>query len=95
MKPELMLELLEDVASKMNVRVSYEPLQASVGNGGLCRVKDQYRVIVDKRATADERITILAQALATFDIAAVPMTDKVRTVIRQNEGSGRKRRAAA
>ena len=64
MKPEVVLELLEAAAEQLNVRVSYEQLQTSVVHGGLCRVKGDYRIIVDKRASAEERVTTLATALA-------------------------------
>ena len=64
MKPEVLLELLESAAEQLKIRVSYEPLQSSVVPGGLCRVKGEYRVIVDKRASAEERVSTLANALA-------------------------------
>ena len=64
MKPEVVLELLEAAAEQLKVRVTYEPLQTSVVHGGLCRVKGEYRIIVDKRASAEERVTTLATALA-------------------------------
>jgi hypothetical protein len=93
MKPEVMLELLEAAAAQLAVKVSYEPLAAAVsagGLGGLCRVKGQYRVIIDKRATASERVTTLATALATFDTTELELPPQVRDVLRQHEGSGRK-----
>lgn len=95
MKPEVLLELLEGAADQLGIRVSYEPLQSSVGNGGLCRVKGVYRVIVDKRATAEERVTTLATALATFDTSELELPQKVRDVLRAHEGSGKHRRTAA
>jgi hypothetical protein len=64
MKAPAMLEALEDAATRLEVRVSYEPLAATVGHGGLCRVRGQYRVIIDKRATTEERVATLAQSLA-------------------------------
>lgn len=66
MKAEVLLEQLETTAERLGVKVSYEQLAASVGHGGLCRVKGQYRVIIDKRATPQERVTTLAAALATI-----------------------------
>ena len=71
MKPDVMLSKLEDAATQLGVRVSYELLAASVGHGGLCRVKGEYRVIVDKRASTEERVTTLAGALARLDAAAL------------------------
>ena len=95
MKPDVLLELLESVADQLGIKVSYESLQTSVGHGGLCRLKGQYRVIVDKRATSEERVTTLATALATFDTSELEIPQKVREVLRQHEGSGKHRSSAA
>ena len=56
MKPEALLELLENVADQLGIRVSYEPLQSSVVTGGLCKVKGAYRIIIDKRAQMNDRV---------------------------------------
>ena len=92
MKPEVVLELLEAAAEQLKVRVSYEPLQTSVVHGGLCRVKGEYRIIVDKRASAEERVTTLATALARVlkqageaAGAAIELPPKVREVLRMHE----------
>lgn len=91
MKPEVLLESLESVAEQLKVRVSYEPLQTSVVHGGLCRVRGEYRIIIDKRATAEERVTTLATALArvaqitALDLRAIDVSPKVRDVLRMHE----------
>lgn len=91
MKPEVLLELLEAAAEQLKVRVSYEPLQTSVVHGGLCRVKGEYRIIVDKRASAEERVTTLATALAqvikltNVDATTLALSPKVRDVLRMHE----------
>jgi hypothetical protein len=93
MKPEALLELLESAAEQLKVRVSYETLQTSVVHGGLCRVKGEYRIIVDKRASAEERATTLATALAQviqqtkLDLATLELPPKVRDVLRMHEPS--------
>jgi hypothetical protein len=93
MKPEVVLELLEAAAEQLKVRVSYEPLQSSVVHGGLCRVKGEYRIIVDKRASAEERVTTLATALAQVlkqpgaTDTAIELPPKVREVLRMHEPS--------
>jgi hypothetical protein len=87
MKPAPLLELLETAAAAADVKVSYEQLGhfSHIGHGGLCRVKGQYRVIIDRRATAGERIQTLASALASAlspeQIAGQPA--KVRDAIEQ------------
>jgi hypothetical protein len=97
MKPEVLLELLESAAEQLKVRVSYETLQTSVVHGGLCRVKGEYRIIVDKRASAEERATTLAAALAQMiqqtqlDLATLALPPKVRDVLRMHEPSPARR----
>lgn len=98
MKPEVLLELLENAAEQLQIRVSYEALQSSVvtgGHGGLCKVKGEFRIIIDKRATAEERVVTLATALAKFDISELELADKVREVIRTYESSSKHRQTAA
>ena len=61
-----MLELLEAAADQLAIKVTYEPLQTGGisglgssmrggGFGGLCRVNKAWRIIVDKRASNEER----------------------------------------
>jgi len=86
MKPEVMVELLENAAEQLGIKVSYEPLQTSgiqTGlRGGLCRVKGTYRIIIDKRATNEERMTTLATAIAGFDTTELELSQKVRDLLR-------------
>jgi hypothetical protein len=67
---QAMLEELEAVAVALAVKVSYEAIAASVGSGGLCRVRGEYRVIIDKRTQLSERVAALAQALAQLPALA-------------------------
>jgi hypothetical protein len=61
--------------------------------GGLCRVKGAYRIIIDKRATAEERMTTLATALAGFDTTELELSQKVRDLLRMYVGTGPRRAA--
>jgi hypothetical protein len=81
MKPDALLEELERAAETLSVKVSYELMQASVGHGGLCRVKGAYRVIIDKRASVHERVATLAQSLAKLDTGGVRLSPKVREMV--------------
>jgi hypothetical protein len=81
-KPEALLEELETTADRMAVKVSYEALQAAVGSGGLCRVKGVYRVIIDKRASTNDRVQMLAQALAQVGVpTTIELSRAVRDVL--------------
>jgi len=92
-----MLELLEGAADQLGIKVSYEPLQTSgisTGlRGGLCRVKGAYRVIIDKRATDEERVATLAAAVASFDTSELELPPQVREVLRMYVGTGPRRAA--
>jgi len=98
MKPEVLLELLENAADQLGIRVSYEQLQSSVVTGGLCKVKGVYRIIIDKKATPEERVATIATALATFPAARLDelaLPAKIRELLRLHEPSGKHRRTAA
>jgi hypothetical protein len=83
MKPEQMAEALEGAAEQLHVRVRYEPL--NVGDvkspGGLCRVHRDWWVLIDKKASAPERVAILCDALSRFDTDAVFLPPKVRQAV--------------
>lgn len=89
MKPAVMLEALESAAVQLDIKVTYEPLQTALAQsavrGGLCRVKGGdrmiWRVIVDKRATDEERVATLASALAKFDTGELKLPPKVRELL--------------
>jgi hypothetical protein len=97
MKSDVMLDLLEGAAEQLGIKVSYEPLQTSgiqTGlRGGLCRVKGTYRVIIDKRATNEERVTTLATAIAGFNTKDLELPQQVRDLLRMYEGTGPRRAA--
>ena len=95
MKPEVLLELLENAADQLGVRVSYDTLQTSVLHGGLCKVKGEYRIIIDKKATTEERVVTLATAIATFDTSELELAPKIREVLRTYEGTGTKTKRTA
>jgi hypothetical protein len=97
MKSDVVLEVLESAAEQLGIKVSYEPLQ--IGGlqtglrGGLCKVKGTYRIIIDKRATNEERVTTLATAIAGFDTTELELPQKVRDLLRMYEGTGPRRAA--
>ena len=81
MKPDVLLAALESAAHDLGVKVSYESLGTNVGLGGLCRVKSEYRVIVDKRAGVGERVATLATALGELDTNGVELAAEVREAL--------------
>ena len=80
-KKESLLSKLEAAAQALGVTVSYESITASIGPGGLCRVKGSYRIIVDRRAAPPERVAVIASSLARLDTSAVELDPAVASAI--------------
>ena len=89
MKAEQLTEILETAATQLGVKVQSESLQASgpTGGGGLCKVKGEWRVIIDKKTAASERASILADALATMDTANLALPPKVQELLTQRRAA--------
>ena len=81
MKLEPLLQELEGAAQKLGVRVSYESLAESVGGGGLCKVKGVYRVIIEKRSTVGEKVSMLGRALAEVGAENVFLSPAARAIV--------------
>ncbi len=82
MKVAEQLRELERVAEELGVRVSYEPMAGLVsGAGGLCRVRGEYRIIIDRRIRPPERINLLADALGRFDSRPLEMPQAIRNLL--------------
>ena len=82
--PELLAEL-EEAAKTLEVRVTYEAMSGELGAGGLCKVKGEWRVIIDKRATPGDRLSILALALSRVPregVTVSPAVEKLLTDVR-------------
>lgn len=81
MKLDDTLQALEDAAQKKAIKVTYEPLGGELGAGGLCKVKGEYRIIIDKRATVGERIAMVAHALAGFPLDDIFIAPEIRDLL--------------
>ena len=89
MRAEQLIEILENAAQQLGVRVQYEALAAAgpTGGGGLCKVKGEWRVIIDKKTAPSERAAILADALATMDTEGIFLPPKVREMLAQRRAA--------
>jgi hypothetical protein len=91
MKPEQLTEALETAAKQLGVSVRYEPLAPGgvSGSGGLCKVKGEWWVIIDKKATPSERAAVLADALSTFDTDGIFLPPKARDAVQARRAARR------
>lgn len=70
---------LEQIATALSIKVSYDDLRTS--KGGSCRVMDTRRIIINKHLQVSEKINLLARELGAFDLGGLDIPDKVRKKI--------------
>jgi hypothetical protein len=82
MKMDEILAELEATAAKVGVTVQHDSLTGEgTGQGGLCKVRGQWRIIVDRKATPGEKVVVLAQALGAFDLEGVFLSPVTRDLL--------------
>jgi len=89
MKAEQLTEILETAARQIGVKVRYENLSAAgpTGGGGLCKIKGEWCVIIDRKTAPSERASILSDALAAMDTDGIFLPPKVREMISQRRAN--------
>jgi|SRR6516164_3266823 hypothetical protein len=88
MKPEQITETLEQAATQLGVQVRYETMTGEVaGAGGLCKLKGQWCVIIDRKVTPAERAATLTEALAQLDTDSVFLPPEIRDALAAARGT--------
>jgi hypothetical protein len=89
--PARVLAELEALAGRLGIAVRAEPLAGEILDGragGLCRLRGRPLVVVDSRLGTEDRIDVLAAALATFDLDGVFVPPAVRERIEAARAGG-------
>ena len=82
MKPEQTVEALEQAASQLGVQVRYETMTGdAAGSGGLCKIRGNWCVIMDRKTPPAERAATLIDALTGFDTDTVFLPPKIRDTL--------------
>lgn len=83
MNETTILQNLEGIAEKLNLKVSYENLRKLrvFSKGGLYRFKDDQTVLIEKSLILSEKIDTLADALAQFDLEEIFIPPAVRKIL--------------
>jgi hypothetical protein len=79
------LEELEQIAAHHNIRISSANLKkyAYCIQSGMCRVRGEYRIILDKHLHLSEKIDVLIDALQSFDIDPVSMNPVLQKIFKK------------
>lgn len=82
MKPEQITEALEKAATHLGIRVRYETMTGdTAGGGGLCKVKGQWCVIIDRKTPPSDRAAVLVDALSGFNTDDVYLPPQIREAL--------------
>jgi hypothetical protein len=83
MNETTILQNLEGIAEKLNLKVSYENLRKLrvFSKGGLYRFKDDKTVLIEKSLILSEKIDTLADALSQFNLEEIFIPPAVRKIL--------------
>ena len=78
MKPDKILQELEDIAEILNIKIIQEK-----GNfkGGYCLLEKEKIIVINKLNPVEQRVRALAQAFSRLDISQVYMKPAIREFI--------------
>jgi hypothetical protein len=83
---EILAEL-EKLANRLGVIVRFDSFDAkSVAKGGLCRVHGSSLIVIDAGLPVMDKIGILSDALATFDLEAIYLPPVLRARLERRRG---------
>ena len=87
MTKEELLQQLEELALKLNIKVHSEALKNEDPAifGGYCRSKDQHLIILHSKASLNRKIEIFTEALSRFDIDDLYLRPDLREYLRKQQ----------
>lgn len=83
MEENRLLQELEEIAEKLSIAIRYDDLMGMdfKVKGGLCKIKGENVIILDRRTPLRERIDLLARALSQFDLSHISTRPYIRLII--------------
>ncbi len=91
MTAEELLSRLEALAEQLEIPIRYAPLATEElpGRGGLCVLRGQRKIIIERTLGCREKAHLLAKGLAQFDLEGVFVLPAVRQVIEDARAGGK------
>ncbi len=87
-----LLEELETLSEKLHVAIVYEKIRSiHPRKGGLCLIKGQYRLYIEKKSSISERAAILLDSLSLFDLEDVFISPRTRELLAAKQVENRER----
>lgn len=90
MKESAIFEDLEKIAGRHEIRITTANLKkyAYYMKSGLCRVRGEYRIILDKHLHLSEKIDVVIDALQHFSVETVSLDPAVRRLLERKARAG-------
>jgi hypothetical protein len=81
--PEELLTALEGLADGLEIPVSYAPLATEElpARGGLCVLRGERRIILERSLDSRTKVQLLAEGLAQFDLEEVFLRPAIREIL--------------
>ena len=82
------LSQLEELAQRVGITVRYEPLKIEgfIHTGGFCRVYGKDFVIINKKATGQEKMHILIDTLRRHNLSEIYVLPSLREILDMENG---------
>ncbi len=80
MDENTLLRQLEELAQSLHIEVRYESFkgEGAFSTGGLCKLKGEYLLIINSKASVSEKAEAIAGALKGFDLGQVYLKPGLR-----------------
>ena len=87
-----LLSRLEGLAEQLEIPIRYAGLATEElpGRGGLCVLRGERRIIIERTLGSGEKARLLAKGLAQFDLEGVFVLPAVRQAIEDARSEGKK-----
>ena len=74
---------LEELARSLDITVRYEKIQkeSAFFPGGYCKVKGKDLIIINSKASLDDKIEIMGRAFLSFDLSQIYVLPAIRELI--------------
>ena len=91
MQAEELLSRLEGLAEQLKIPVRYAALNTEElsGRGGLCILRGERRIIIERTLGYREKARLLATGLAQFDLEGVFLLPAIRQAIEEAKAEGK------
>ena len=90
MQAEELLSRLEGLAEQLQIPVRYASLATEelAGHGGLCILRGERRIIIERTLGCREKACLLAEGLGQFDLEGMYLLPAVRQAIEASRVEG-------